>query len=154
MKILNHSIENLDTLDNALVEKYEIEMKVFDNLNFSKLYFNPFFIGRIDKNPFNLNERTYPVDMGSQREERVNIMLKLPANWGLAEQPKNMSMALPENAGRFTSNTSLSGETLNFSQVLQLNKPIYEPEEYLSLKEFYSRMIQYQKTDIILTKTK
>jgi hypothetical protein len=43
---------------------------------------------------------------------------------------------------------------LNFSQVLQLNKPIYDPEEYLSLKEFYSRMIQYQKTDIILTKTK
>jgi hypothetical protein len=154
MKIVNHSIENLDTLDNALIEKYEIEMKVFDNLDFSKLYFNPFFIGRIDKNPFNLNERTYPVDMGCQREERVNILLKLPAHWGLAEQPKNMAMALPENAGRFTSNTTLSGETLNFSQVLQLNKPIYDPEEYLSLKEFYSRMIQYQKTDIILTKTR
>ena len=153
-KILNHSIENLDTLDNVLVEKYEIEMKLFDGLDFSKLYFNPFFIGRITKNPFNLNERTYPVDMGAVREERVTMMITLPANWVLAEQPKNISMSLPENGGRFISNTTLNGEKIMFSQVLQLNQPIYEPEAYLSLKEFYSRMIQYQKTDIILNKSK
>jgi hypothetical protein len=154
MKILNHSIENLDTLDNALVEKYEIDMKLFDGMNFAQLYFNPFFISRISKNPFNLNDRTYPVDMGSTREERVTMMIKLPENWVLAEQPKDISMALPENGGRFVSQTSLVGETLTFSQVLQLNKPIYAPEEYLSLKEFYSRMIQQQKTDIILKKSK
>jgi hypothetical protein len=154
MKILNHSIENLDTLENALVEKYDIDMKLFDGLEFSKLYFNPFFIGRINKNPFNLNDRTYPVDMGAAREERVTMMIKLPENWGLAEQPKNVSMALPENGGRFVSNTSLVGETLTFSQILQFNKPIYDPEEYLSLKEFYSRMIQQQKTDIVLKKSK
>jgi hypothetical protein len=154
MKILNHAIESLDSLDNALVEKYEIEMKVFENMDFSKLYLNLFFIGRVDKNPFNLNDRTYPVDMGVMREERVTMMIKLPDNWTLAEQPKNMAMSLPENGARFTSNTSSVDKTLMFSQALQLNKPIYEPEEYLSLKEFYSRMIQYQKTDIILSKTK
>ncbi|MEJ7557879.1 MAG: DUF3857 domain-containing protein [Pedobacter sp.] len=154
MKILNHSIENVDTLDNALVEKYEIDMKLFDGLNYSQLFFNPFFIGRINKNPFNLNDRTYPVDMGAAREERVTMIIKLPENWGLAEQPKNLSMALPENGGRFVSNTTLVGETLSISQVFQLNKPIYSPDEYLSLKEFYSRMIQQQKTDIVLKKSK
>jgi hypothetical protein len=153
MKILNHAIENLDTLDNTLVEKYEIEMKMFDSMNFAKLYFNPFFFGRVNINPFNLNDRTYPVDMATLREERVTMMIKIPDNWSLAEQPKNISMALPENGGRFLSNTSLVGQTLTFSQVLQLNKAIFQPEEYLSLKEFYSRIIQLQKTDVILTKT-
>ncbi|MFP5081438.1 DUF3857 domain-containing protein [Pedobacter sp. JCM 36344] len=154
IKILNHVIENLDTLENALVEKYEIEMKVFENMNFAQLYFNPFFINRTSKNPFNLNERTYPVDMGAAREERVTMMIKLPENLYLAEQPKNVSMALPENGGKFMSNTTLMGNTLTFTQVFQLNKPIYSPEEYLALKEFYSRMIQLQKTDIILKKAK
>ena len=154
IKILNHQIENLDSIDNPLVEKYEIDMTAFENMNFAQLYFNPFFISRISKNPFNLNERTYPVDMGAAREERVTMMIKLPENWTLAEQPKNISMALPENGGRFMSNTLMTDNTLTFTQVLQLNKPIYSPEEYLSLKEFYSRMIQLQKTDIILKKTK
>ena len=154
MKILSHTIENLDTLDNALIEKYEIEMKMFDNLEFSKLYFNPYFIGRIDKNPFNLNERTYPVDMGAMREERITMMIKLPDNWGLAEQPKSLSIALPENGGRFLSNTLMTDRMFTLTQVLQLNKPVYEPEAYLSLKEFYSRMIQFQKSDIVLNKSK
>ena len=154
MKILNHQIENLDSINNPLVEKYEIDMKVYDNLNFSQLYFNPFFLSRIDKNPFNLNERTYPVDMGATKEERITMMIKIPENWVIAEQPKDVSMSLPENGGRFMCTTIMTENTLTFNQVLQLNKPIYNPEEYLSLKEFYSRMIQLQKTDIILKRTK
>jgi transglutaminase-like putative cysteine protease len=154
ISILKHSIENVDSLDNTLVEDYEIEMKVFDNLNADQSYFNPFFINRITKNPFNLNERTYPVDMGAASEERITMIIKLPANISVIDKPKDMSMALTENGGKYLASTSMQDDSFVFNEMLQFNKPIYESEDYLSLKEFYSRIIQSQKTDIVFKKTK
>lgn len=154
ISILKHSIENVDSLDNTLVEDYEIEMKVFDNLNADQSYFNPFFINRITKNPFNLNERTYPVDMGAASEERITMIIKLPANISVIDKPKDMSMALADNGGKYLASTSMQDDSFVFNEMLQFNKPIYESDEYLSLKEFYSRIIQSQKTDIVFKKTK
>lgn len=151
ISILKHHIQNLDSLDNPLVEKYEIEMKAFDMKN-NRLYFNPFFINPTTKNPFNLNERTYPVDLGAATEERVSIVLKLPAGYSIADQPKNAAMALESAGGKYLTATSIEDNVLVFNEVFQLNKPIYLPEEYLSLKEFYSRIIQLQKTDLVLKK--
>lgn len=154
ISILKHSIENVDSLDNQLVEIYEIEMKVFDNLNADQSYFNPFFINRISKNPFNLNERTYPVDLGAANEERITMIIKLPANVSIADKPKDMSLALADNGGKYLTSTAMQDDSFIFNQVLQFNKPIYDSDEYLSLKEFYSRIIQVQKTDIVFKKIK
>jgi len=154
ISILKHSIENVDSLDNPLVEVYEIEMKVFDNLNADQSYFNPFFIDRISKNPFNLNERTYPVDLGAANEERITMIIKLPANISVADKPKDMSIALADNGGKYLTSTALQDDSFVFNQMIQFNKPIYDPEDYLSLKEFYSRIIQLQKTDVVFKKTK
>lgn len=154
ISILKHSIENVDSLDNPLIESYEIEMKVFDNLNAEQSYFNPFFIKRITKNPFNLNERTYPVDLGATTEERITMIIKLPANISIVDKPKDMSMALADNGGKYLASVTTQDDSFYFNQMLQFNKPIYDSDEYLSLKEFYSRIIQSQKTDIVFKKTK
>lgn len=152
IKILKHEIKNLDSLENPLTEIYDVEISAFQNMDQVPLFFNPFFIDRTTRNPFNLNERTYPVDLGSQSEQRISLSIKLPNDYNLADKPKELNIALPEGGGRFLCTTSLEDGLLVFNQLLQFNKPIYEPEEYLALKEFYSRIIQVQKTDIILKK--
>jgi len=153
IKILKHHISNVDSLTESLVEVYEIEMKVWDNTQFDKLFFNPFFIDRISKNPFNLNERTYPVDLGASKDIRISASIKLPANYTVTENPKNFSMALAENGGKYLFMTTTEDHVLTFSQLFQLSKPLYTSEEYLALKEFYSRIIQLQKTDVVFKKT-
>lgn len=152
ISIVKHEIVNLDSLELPLIERYEIEVPMFDNMNSDRLFFNPFFIDRVSDNPFNLNERTYPVDLGSEKETRITLSIKLPKNYELAEEPKSLNMALANAGGRYLCATELQDDMLTFNQVLQFNKPVYDPEEYLSLKEFYSRIIQLQKTDIILKK--
>lgn len=154
IRILKHTIHNLDSLENQLTENYEVEMSAFSNLNSDPLFFNPFFIDRISKNPFNLNERTYPVDLGAEKEIRINMTIKLPDNYSLADKPKELNMVLADAGGRFICTTAVEDNILLFNQLMQLNKPIYDSAEYLSLKEFYSRIIQLQKTDIILKKSK
>ncbi|WP_316839688.1 DUF3857 domain-containing protein [Pedobacter gandavensis] len=154
ISIGQHEIQNLDSLELPLVEKYEITINSYDGDNMSKIFFSPFFIDHISKNPFNLNERTYPVDLGSKSERRISILLNIPEGYVITDQPKNMSIGLADNGGRYLTSTALSENVLTFTQLLQFNKPIYDSSEYLSLKEFYSQVIQNQKTDIILKNTK
>jgi hypothetical protein len=153
ISISNHQILNLDSLNQYLIENYSIKMDVYENPQADQLYFNPFFLGRISKNPFNLNDRTYPVDLGAATDVRVYINIKLPSKYELIDQPKNLAVGLPNNDGKYVNTTGLQDNLLTFTQLLQLNKPIYEHNEYLGLKELYSRIIQVQKTDILLRKS-
>ena len=150
--IVEHTISNLDSLDNPLIENYTVEMKGYDQVNKDQLFFNQFFINRTEKNPFNLNERTYPVDFGSIREERVTIFLKLPYAYAITDKPKDVVFSLENNGGKYMSTATLEDNTFVSQQLLQLSKPVYDPEEYLSLKEFYGRLIQLQKTDVVFKK--
>lgn len=154
ISISKHEILNVDSLNLPLVEKYEIEMSGYNGSSAVQVFFSPFFIDNISKNPFNLNERTYPVDLGTSRETRCSIQLNVPEDFVIADQPKDLNIGLAENGGRYLSSTSFNDHVVNFNQLLQLNKPIYHPEEYLSLKEFYSRIIQTQKTNIVFKKAK
>jgi hypothetical protein len=154
ISILKHEIHNLDSLENPLAEQYDVEISAFQDINSDPLFFNPFFIDRISRNPFNLNERTYPVDLGTESELRITMAIKLPDNYTLADKPKELNMSLLNAGGRFICTTSIDENVMIFNELLQFNKPVYDPDEYLSLKEFYSRIIQLQKTDIILKKTK
>ena len=152
--ITKHEVINVDSLDKMLEERYEVTMEQFEGTGYDKLFFNPNFLNRIGSNPFNLNERSYPVDMGSATETRVSMVLNLPQAFVLAEPAKDMGIGLPENGGRYQTQTKLEDKSLSFSALFQLNKPVYSPEEYLSLKEFYSKIIQQQKIDLILKKSK
>lgn len=152
IKILNHTISNLDSVENSLTENYEIEFTVTDGSNSNNFYLSPFFINAITKNPFNLNVRTYPVDLGAASDERIIINIDLNQNYNLLEKPKDLAIGLPNNGGRYLLQTQLDGKTLSLSQILQFNNAIYEPEEYPYLKAFYSKIIQNQKAEYLLKK--
>ncbi|MFA6276730.1 MAG: transglutaminase domain-containing protein [Pedobacter sp.] len=152
LSILKQEILNIDSVEKPLVETYEVEFAAHDGSSKNQLYINPFFINRISKNPFNLNERTYPVDLGSASDERISITISLPENYVVQEKPQDMGLALPATGGRYLLQTTLTDNNLILNQVLQFNKAIYGPEEYLYLKEFYSKIIQNQKADLLLKK--
>lgn len=154
ISINNHEILALDSAERPLVEKYDIVFSAFQDSGKSNFQLNPFFINRISKNPFNLMERTYPVDLGAGSDERIVISITLPEKLDMVEKPKDMAIALPSGGGRYILQTTFEDQKLNVSQVLQLNKAIYSPDEYLYLKEFYSKIIQNQKTDVLLKAAK
>jgi hypothetical protein len=153
VSILKHEILNVDSVEQPLMETYEIEFMVSDKVGEKdQLFLNPFLLNRISKNQFNLNERTYPVDLGSPLDERTVTNITLPAKFSVLEKPKDMAIGLPNDGGRYLLQTSFEGNVLAVSQILQLNNAIYPAEIYLYLKEFYSKIIQNQKTDVLLKK--
>ena len=152
LSITGEEISNIDSLELPLTEKYEVEFSAHSATNPTQLYLNPFYINRITKNPFNLNERTYPVDLGTANDERIVINISLPDKYELLERPKDLAISLPNNGGKYLLKTVFEDNKLTISQLKQLSKAVYSPEEYLYLKEFFSKIIQNQKTDLLLKK--
>src|SRR5690606_32300855 len=89
MRILNHAILNVDSLEGVLGEEYEVEINAYDNLDGERFYFNPYFIDHMDENPFKLMERTYPVDMGAPLDTRVIITMKFPDHYEIVSVPED-----------------------------------------------------------------
>lgn len=150
--IIAGEIQGLEDTEKPLVESYDVDVKLQDGTLAQEVVFNPFFINRIGKNPFNLDERTYPVDLGAAREERVIITIKLPGNYEISAKPDDYSLGLADQGGRYMTQTQQLGDTFSFSQLLALNAAIYPPESYFALKEFFSRIIQQEKIDVVLRK--
>lgn len=152
-RINSHAIHNLDDPSQMLTETQEIEFKNFANINGSDLKFIPFITGKTTKNPFNLDERSYPVDLGSNLEESFILNIKLPTSYTIKNKPKNINMALADKSARYLYIIKESEGTLIVQIQSLINKPIFLPDEYLDLKEFFSHIIQSQSLDITIGKS-
>ncbi|WP_324755879.1 transglutaminase domain-containing protein [Sphingobacterium thalpophilum] len=145
-------IEHLDDVDQVLNEEFEITMDLSNQNTGNSLFLAPNIIDRISYNPFKIMDRTYPVDMGFKSRTQYNIQLELPQHYQLADKPQNVSLALPESAARYKYISQLNGKNLEIVSMLAFNKPVFSVDEYFSLKELYSRIIQQQKIDFRLAK--
>ncbi|HEY0246075.1 MAG TPA: DUF3857 domain-containing protein, partial [Mucilaginibacter sp.] len=66
--------------------------------------------------------------------------------------PQPVSMAMPNQGGRFITTFDSNSNTFTFSDILNFSKPVYMPEEYPYLKEFYNKIIQTEKTNLVFKK--
>jgi hypothetical protein len=151
VKVLKSEINNLDSLDQPLSEKYELEIDIYNKLE-NRLSFNPFIWDRLDINPFKLAQRSFPVDMGTASDNRLISIIHLPPEYTIEAPAKNIALAMPNNGGKFLTSYEPDNNTFTFSHIFQLNKPIYSPEEYPYLKEIYNKMIQSEKAEIVFKK--
>lgn len=151
LKILKAEISNPDSLGQPVSENYEVEIDLYDKIS-GKLAFNPFFLNRINTNPFKLAERSYPVDRGMRFDERYILTMHLPPAYSVEVPPQAISLKMPGDSGAFLTSYESGDNTFTFSDILALNKAIYTAEEYPDLKEFYNKVIQSEKVEIIFKK--
>lgn len=145
--IINSSVQSLDDPAKLLHEEFDIQTYLTGALQSGHVQFNPIFISRITQNPFNLDERTYDVDLGARDSEKHTIEIELPEGFTFKQGPKKMNIALPGSSARYYYSGEVQGNKLIVTQQLALNKAIYTSEEYFGLKELFSRIIQHMQID-------
>ena len=148
IQIQDGQVVQLDSLDKDLVEQYDIKIDFSDHIGTSSFTFNPILINRMMKNPFNLEERKYDVDVGSKQTKSYAISVQFPAKYQLERQPEDISFTIPNAGARYTSQSQFNAGVFMMKQQLSLNKAIYGADEYFFLKELYSRIIQHQTLDV------
>ena len=152
IRITKWKIEGIDSLDQPVTETFDVELKTDNKLNTGDITINPAFWDEITQNPFTLQERNYPVDMGAVTKQNLVVSITYPDGYTLTSKPEPVGMSLPYNGGMFVTSVDVDQNMVKYAQSVDLKKAIYLPQEYPYLKELYNKIIQNQKATIVFTK--
>ena len=149
ISIENYTNENLDAVEKNFKEEFDISIE--SNLNSSNLLIiNPFVLSKIAKNPFQLKERSYPIDFGYNRS--FTYTLQIPKGYHVKSLPEKIAFKLPNEGGSYVFSINTLEKKINMLYKFTLNRNYFSPEEYPYLKEFYTQIIKTQNSLITLEK--
>lgn len=152
--IENLEIKNLEDNMKPVSVKYSFshEEEEFDDPEF--IYFNPMMSEQLEKNPFTIDERLYPVDFGYGYEDVFSNTIKIPDGYEVESVPKSEGFALPDKSASYTYRVSVDknkGEIVILAKH-SIKNPIYYADEYQHLKELFGYMVKKNNEQIVLKK--
>ncbi len=152
LSIDDYSIENLDSINKPVVEKYTVEMKNQVSKSNNQLFVNPVQYSSWKENPLKSETREYPIDFQTNQEETQILKLEIPAGYQVEKLPESCRMSLADNAATFIMQSSLMENSLQVIFRLNINKPVFLQTEYLDLKAFFDQLVKKQSEMIIIKK--
>lgn len=150
-KIDSIKIEGFNDLNERLSLSFKLTA---ENLiqQADEMYFSPAFDLMIESNPFQLEKREFPVEFDYPLTITQLFTINLPANYEVIETPKPLIIKLPENGGSYTFQASKFDNKISLMVKFVRTKSSYLPEEYFSLKEFYTKIVEKQKEFVVVKK--
>lgn len=150
LSISDYTIENVNNLDKAVTQKYDVEIEDAINVIDDQVYLNMFLFEKMGENPFKSEERSYPVDFAYTRATSGVVRITIPENYTIAELPKPVSITLPENSAKFTMIYQMAGNVLTLNYKLLINRSVFPENAYPLIKEFYAQIISNESKAVIL----
>jgi hypothetical protein len=80
------------------------------------------------------------------------INLSLPEGYVIESMPKSETIVMEENIGSFKYNIGTNNNTVQIGVVLDINTATLAPDYYLTVKDFFNKMIEKQSEKIVLKK--
>lgn len=151
MMVNNYSNEQLTHLDSTLIERFDVEFETEESIA-NEIFLNP-YLYKYESNPFQLEERTYPVNFGYKINNITKTSIELPLGYRIKTLPKNVHIKLPNNGGSYVSSITEKDNKIYVYSILKINYPIYKPEKYKLLKEMFKEIIKTSNSLISLEKT-
>jgi len=151
MMVENYNNEQLKELDSTLIETFDLEFDVDKSMT-DEIYLNA-FLYQYNNNPFQLEERTYPVNFGYKINNITKTSIELPPDYKIKNLPETVHIRLPNNGGSFQTTFSERDHKIFVFSNLKLNYVIYNPEKYKLLKEMFKEIIKTNNSLISLEKT-
>lgn len=148
----NIQVKKSPRVEDPIIVEYQLNPTDHAVVSNDLIYFNPFLFLKEETNPFTNDDRTYPIDFGKITERVLVCNITLPENYEVEELPESKILVLPDNAAKCSFNISHIGNQILVTSRLQINKTLFQPEEYPNLKEFYSRLIAKKNESIVLKK--
>ncbi|NOZ47273.1 MAG: DUF3857 domain-containing protein, partial [Chlorobi bacterium] len=150
LSVIEYHFDNLDSINLPIEDMYNITLdNKIENAG-NLLYFNPILFERLDKNPFKLENRKYPVDYAYPINKTYILNFTIPEGYQIEELPQNITVLLPENAGSFNYKIIQYNNMLQVSYSFNINKTLFVQDEYHNLKDFYDKVISKESEQIIL----
>lgn len=147
--VTNYKKYNETDPEKMLFENFEVEFE--DNLDGKQLFLKPLNEWVISKNPFKLEERSYPVDFGYPYSIVVKALIKADESYEFSHIPENVSYDY-KNLMKLEMKVLNQGSNLTLDLSFYVYKSIFDPEEYQEVKKMFGELASIANTDIILKK--
>jgi len=152
--IQQSEVLQIKSIDQPVLENFDLKAEDYATLSGDLLYYNPHIVLREETNPFTLKNRIYPIDYGTLSDRTIVCSVTIPEGYRVEEIPKSSVIVLTGNAAKCTFSYSQSGDKIIAMTKLQLNKTLFQPNEYIPLKEFYDRVVAKKAENVVLKRVK
>lgn len=149
--IENYTVDKYEEINSPLIENMDISLQVMDDEDI--VYFNPLLYFKVEDNPFVQEKRDYPVDFSYISNKKYILQMEIPEGYEATEIPEKIYASLPNNAGKFTYQVVNNGNNLMVISQISLNKQMFLPNEYNSLKLFFKMIVDKHSEVIVFKKT-
>lgn len=137
---------------NKLIKQFKITIQNQSSVMNDLISFKPLLYSKITENPFKLKNRNYPVEMPYSSMDVASVKIKIPKGFIVESLPKSTTIALPDNAGRFSFSMSEEDGIITINRILNLSKTFYTVEEFKGLYDFYNLMVDKSNEEVLLKK--
>ncbi len=152
LEISDYAVENENDLSEPIQESYKFIKESQADIIGDKLYFSPMFFLSTDENPFKLDKREFPVDFGYPSSVSFRIIIKLPEGYKIDSMPEPGAFMMPDNLGLFKYNISGNNKMIQLSIESEINQSIIIPSYYDSLKAYFSKLVEKENEQIVLSR--
>ncbi|HNW56585.1 MAG TPA: DUF3857 domain-containing protein [Bacteroidales bacterium] len=150
--ISDYKINNLEDLYADVSETFSLSISDVAQVAGNEIIFNPFLASAGLKNSFSPAERKFPVDFGCPQSENYTLNLKIPDGYSLVEKPENITINIGKDDGKYEFSCVQTGDIIEVKSRLDVNRTLYQPDEYSSIRNFYSKILKKQSELIVLKK--
>ncbi len=117
-----------------------------------KILFKTFLSMERIKNPFFSADRKYPVDLAYPSDYSYSIRFTIPEGYVLSEKPSDASFTLETDGGKYEYSCLAEGNQISVHQKVSITRTLYQTTEYLSVRNFYEKIVRKQGEVIVLKK--
>ncbi len=142
---LNKENELLPLIENF---KFNQELPVTNDFYF----LNPFLFFNLVKNPFTDTSRRSDIDFIAKSLFIVNMKIALSKNIKVEELTKNKETEMPDSSIRFSYNNEIKNDTIYISSIFEINKPVFDRQDYGELKKFFENIYNLLNDQVLLKK--
>lgn len=150
IELSNMEIDSIKSYDDPVEVKHDFKIKFDEDV----VYFSPMFGDIWKNNPFTSEKRSYPVEMPYKMNELYTLNMEIPKGYKIDELPKSARIKLNENDGMFEYLLANSGDAIQFRIRLVLNKANFDPDDYQTLRDFFSYVVKKEAEQIVFKKIK
>jgi len=151
VEINDLTFENIKKLVQPLKEKYTITFS--PEVTGDKIYLFPYFLQTIlSKNPFQLKERNYLVELGYPISNTYILSLDLQGKYEVEHLPSNKKIKLMGDAGECTVLYSYKSGKISLRFSFNLKNYRFYAQDYQGLKDFFNQVVEIQTKEAIVLK--
>lgn len=152
LEISDFEVQHETDYSEPILESYKFEMESQADIINNKIYFSPLFFLKTNENPFKLEKREYPVDFGYASSTTYRLAINIPAGYQVESLPEGGSFVMPDNLASFKYNVTANAASVQLFVSTEMHQPIIPYNYYEALKAYFSKIVEKEAEQIVLTK--